>query len=161
MTGPVPKDDRACTCANDGNAYKCPVHTQDDFEAADKAIGRSGLDPALVERVARVIHDVSGCPEWPCDLGQTFHTEATAVLSDPDLLRAIAVAVVGEPVETVEWGVPCSDDCRQCVEENDPPQYSGKEVAVRMAAKADRKHVVSRIRTSWPETVTEWEASDE
>lgn len=38
---PANRDAGKCNCAHRGNAYLCQVHTQDDFEAADRAIGRT------------------------------------------------------------------------------------------------------------------------
>lgn len=77
-----------CMCAHDGHAGRCPVHTQDDFEAADRA--REGtfwlapIEAALNDDLTLTL-DIA---DWACDPLPSNPNYASV---NPDWLRAMIV----------------------------------------------------------------------
>lgn len=61
VTGPP-----RCTCPEDGNARRCPFHTQADFDAADRVRGLGGVGgpvsrEAVLAELAAVVDEINAC----------------------------------------------------------------------------------------------------
>jgi len=72
--------DVRCSCAHDGSAHRCPHHTQEDFDAADRA--REGREP-----------DAGVCANPDCDHDRTIPSPGCARRPEPDAGVAEAKAL--------------------------------------------------------------------